>query len=93
MPCRVLPPAPRAPHPARSPFDVVKSRVQSQLPGQRKYGWTLPAVATIVREEGAAALWKGYTAKALRLGLGQTIGYMVFTDVLARLNAADEAKQ
>lgn len=34
-----------------TPFDVVKTRIQNQS-GIPKYNWTLPAVGTIVREEG-----------------------------------------
>lgn len=76
-----------------SPFDVVKSRVQSQLPGQVKYRYTFPSIFTIVREEGFMALYKGFMPKALRLGLGQTVGYMVFTEMLQRLNTMDEQEK
>lgn len=56
-----------------TPFDVVKSRIQntSVLPGQTpKYGWTYPAIAMIAREEGFAALYKGFIPKVLRLAPG-----------------------
>lgn len=35
-----------------TPFDVVKTRIQNQQPGVYKYNWTLPAVSTIIKEEG-----------------------------------------
>lgn len=35
-----------------APFDVVKSRFQSQMPDNRKYKSTVGALATIYREEG-----------------------------------------
>ena len=35
-----------------TPFDVVKTRIQNQQPGIYKYNWTLPAVSTIIKEEG-----------------------------------------
>lgn len=38
-----------------TPFDVVKTRIQNQIvtPGVApKYGWTLPSLACIAREEG-----------------------------------------
>lgn len=35
-----------------APFDVVKSRFQSQLPDNRKYKTTVGALAIIYREEG-----------------------------------------
>ncbi|KAJ7578006.1 mitochondrial carrier [Mycena floridula] len=56
-----------------TPFDVVKSRIQgaTQVPGVKpKYNWTYPALVTIFREEGAAALYKGFVPKVLRLAPG-----------------------
>ena len=35
-----------------------------------KYNWTYPALVTIMREEGAAALYKGFVPKVLRLAPG-----------------------
>ena len=52
-----------------TPFDVAKTRIQGQLPGQPiKYGWTLPSIGIIWKEEGFAALYKGFVPKVLRLG-------------------------
>lgn len=56
-----------------TPFDVVKSRIQgsAKVPGVTpKYNWTYPAVVTIFREEGPAALYKGFVPKVLRLAPG-----------------------
>ncbi|KAJ3540819.1 hypothetical protein NMY22_g4143 [Coprinellus aureogranulatus] len=56
-----------------TPFDVVKSRIQGtpKVPGVTpKYNWTYPAIATIAREEGVAALYKGFVPKVLRLAPG-----------------------
>lgn len=56
-----------------TPSDVVKSRIQNtvKIPGVTpKYNWTLPAIATVAREEGFAALYKGFVPKVLRLGPG-----------------------
>lgn len=56
-----------------TPFDVVKSRIQgaSKVPGVvPKYNWTYPALVTIMREEGPAALYKGFLPKVLRLAPG-----------------------
>ncbi|EJF58682.1 mitochondrial carrier [Dichomitus squalens LYAD-421 SS1] len=52
---------------------VVKSRIQgaSKVPGVvPKYNWTYPALVTIFREEGPAALYKGFVPKVLRLAPG-----------------------
>jgi len=61
-----------------TPSDVAKTRIQSQLVGVRKYRWTIPAVATIYKEEGFAALFKGFVPKVLRLGPGGGILLVVF---------------
>jgi len=56
-----------------TPFDVVKSRIQTaeRIPGVKpKYNWTYPALVTIAREEGLAALYKGFVPKVLRLAPG-----------------------
>ncbi|KAH9856207.1 mitochondrial carrier [Lenzites betulinus] len=52
---------------------VVKSRIQgsSKVPGVApKYNWTYPALVTIFREEGPAALYKGFVPKVMRLAPG-----------------------
>lgn len=67
-----------------TPFDVVKSRIQSvrlQAAGLRKYNWTIPSLFTVLREEGLRALYKGYAPKVLRLGPGGGILKVVFDKV------------
>lgn len=54
-----------------TPLDVVKSRIQNttKVPGVApKYNWAWPAVATVMKEEGFGALYKGFLPKVLRLG-------------------------
>lgn len=54
-----------------TPLDVVKSRIQNavKVPGVTpKYNWAFPAVGTVLKEEGFAALYKGFLPKVLRLG-------------------------
>ena len=49
-----------------TPPQVVKSRIQgaTKVPGVApKYNWTYPALVTIAREEGVAALYKGFVPK------------------------------
>ncbi|CDR38403.1 CYFA0S02e01288g1_1 [Cyberlindnera fabianii] len=65
-----------------TPFDVVKSRIQNTVlkPGEvRKYNWAFPSLLTIYKEEGFAALYKGFLPKVLRLGPGGGILLVVFT--------------
>ncbi|KAF9353001.1 hypothetical protein BGX26_009230 [Mortierella sp. AD094] len=57
-----------------TPFDVVKSRVQNQRKGATKYGFALPSIARIYREEGLAP-------KIVRLGPGGGLLLVVFDRV------------
>jgi solute carrier family 25 2-oxodicarboxylate transporter 21 len=69
-----------------TPFDVVKSRIQlaPRVPGVvPKYNWTYPSLMIIMREEGAAALYKGFVPKVLRLAPG---GGVLLLVVEATLN-------
>lgn len=61
-----------------TPFDVVKSRMQNQGPGQQRYVWTVPSLARLFREEGFRACYKGYSARLLRLGPGGGIMIVAF---------------
>ena len=66
-------------------MDVVKSRIQNSIKvaGQTpKYNWAWPAVATVAKEEGFAALYKGFIPKVLRLGAGGGILLVVYTGVM-----------
>ncbi|WBW74542.1 mitochondrial carrier, 2-oxoadipate/2-oxoglutarate [Schizosaccharomyces osmophilus] len=68
-----------------TPFDVVKSRVQTapRIAGQvPKYNWAFPALFTITREEGFTAIYKGFIPKVLRLGPGGGILLVVFNSVV-----------
>lgn len=68
-----------------TPMDVVKSRIQNTpkvAGGVPKYGWSWPALGTIMREEGFGALYKGFLPKVLRLGPGGGILLVVFTGMM-----------
>ena len=68
-----------------TPMDVVKSRIQNspKVPGSTpKYNWAWPAVGTVMKEEGFAALYKGFLPKVLRLGPGGGILLVVYGSVI-----------
>jgi len=74
-----------------TPFDVVKSRIQgtAKIPGAvPKYNWTYPALVTIFREEGAAALYKGFVPKVLRLAPGGGVLLLVVEFTLGLFRTA-----
>jgi solute carrier family 25 2-oxodicarboxylate transporter 21 len=67
-------------------YQVVKSRIQGSqaVPGVvPKYNWTYPALATVYREEGMAALYKGFVPKVLRLGPGGGVLLLVVEATLS----------
>lgn len=68
-----------------TPMDVVKSRIQNspKIAGSiPKYNWAWPAVGTVMKEEGFAALYKGFLPKVLRLGPGGGILLVVYGGVM-----------
>ncbi|KAL1934586.1 hypothetical protein VTP01DRAFT_6768 [Rhizomucor pusillus] len=65
-----------------TPMDVVKTRIQGHVgTGPKKYNWTWPSLALVAKEEGFASLYRGFTAKVLRLGPGGGILLVVFDTV------------
>lgn len=68
-----------------TPMDVVKSRIQNspRIAGSvPEYNWAWPSLATVSREEGFRALYKGFIPKVLRLGPGGGILLVVYTAVM-----------
>lgn len=71
-----------------APFDVVKSRIQSQLylpdklPGSPstpvKYRSTFQTLYLIYKEEGLASCYKGFQPKVIRMGLGGAVAISSF---------------
>jgi solute carrier family 25 2-oxodicarboxylate transporter 21 len=71
-----------------TPFDVVKSRIQSVAKvadSRQKYQWAWPSLGIVTREEGVKALYKGYLAKVLRFGPGGGVLLLVYSAVLDKL--------
>lgn len=54
-----------------APFDVVKSRTQAGASGAPS---TFAHLVLVARAEGVGALWKGFAAKSLRMGVGGAVG-------------------
>ncbi|KAI8069363.1 mitochondrial carrier domain-containing protein [Gongronella butleri] len=65
-----------------NPLDVVKSRIQGYSgEGPKKYNWAVPSLAIVAKEEGVAALYRGFAPKLLRLGPGGGVLLVVFETV------------
>ncbi|XP_043930153.1 mitochondrial 2-oxodicarboxylate carrier [Protopterus annectens] len=62
------------------PFDVAKSRIQGPqpVPGEIKYKACFKTMATVYKEEGFFALYKGLVPKIMRLGPGGAIMLLVY---------------
>ncbi|KAH8666784.1 mitochondrial carrier domain-containing protein [Xylariales sp. PMI_506] len=78
-----------------TPMDVVKSRIQntSKVAGTTpKYNWAWPAIGTVAKEEGLAALYKGFLPKVLRLGPGGGILLVVYTGMMDFFRKMREGK-
>lgn len=74
----------------KMPFDVAKNRLQNQLtppPGGEppRYAHTLQCCATVWREEGGAALFKGFSPTVMRIVLGMSVGYAAFEFALDKM--------
>lgn len=68
-----------------TPMDVAKTRIQNspRIAGQAlKYNWAWPSLGLIAKEEGFAALYKGFLPKVLRLGPGGGVLLVVYTNVM-----------
>lgn len=64
-----------------APFDVLKSRIQGQCPQNVQYKSTFDAFVKISRTEGVAGLYKGFTPKAMRMGIGGAVAVTTFEAV------------
>lgn len=68
------------------PFDVLKSRIQSELPNATQpsqYTGVVQGLHKIATEEGVQGLYKGFAPKVLRMALGGGIGMAVFDAALS----------
>jgi solute carrier family 25 2-oxodicarboxylate transporter 21 len=71
-----------------SPFDVAKSRFQSQIkvPGTiPKYRYTWQTLFLVYKEEGLGSVYKGFKPKAIRMGLGGAVAMFSFELVAENL--------
>lgn len=76
-----------------TPADVVKTRIQNVVPGTTsRYTWAVPSMAIIAKEEGVAALWKGFFPKVMRLGPGGGILLVVFEVVSGWFRKYNESR-
>jgi hypothetical protein len=67
---------------SHTPCLATTCRFQSALPGERQQVGVFGALAAIARREGPRALYKGFVPKALRLGIGQSVGLVAFQQLL-----------
>jgi len=63
---------------ANMPIDVAKSRIQQQDKANPKYTGTFQCIARTFKDEGFLALYKGMSARILKVGLGQAITFTIY---------------
>ncbi|KAL6048988.1 Mitochondrial succinate-fumarate transporter [Balamuthia mandrillaris] len=77
-----------------TPFEVVKTRLQQQVGFKEiKYRGPVHAAATMVREEGVTALWKGVVPTMARNGTNQACNFMVINIFNRYIWQKEEGKQ
>lgn len=69
------------------PFDVVKTRMQSERASQ--YRGVLDCATTIAKQEGVRNFWKGTTPRLIRLIMSGGIVFTIYEATLDALNALE----
>jgi solute carrier family 25 citrate transporter 1 len=76
-----------------TPMEVIKIRLQAQHHSMAdpldvpKYRNAAHAFYTVVKEEGAGALWRGVSLTALRQGTNQAANFSAYSELRSRLQA------
>jgi len=87
-----------------TPFDVVKSRIQNEVVlrnshnssgsgSHRVYRNTIQSMLYLYRSEGYKALYKGFSAKVIRMSIGGGVGIAVFESICSLSGKIDRAFQ
>jgi len=63
------------------PLDVAKSRIQRQDSLKPLYSGTFQCLATTFRQEGILALYRGLSARVLKVGCGQAITFTIYDQI------------
>ncbi|RSL71795.1 hypothetical protein CEP54_001175 [Fusarium duplospermum] len=70
-----------------TPFDVVKSRIQSTTGAKDALPWVWSGILKVYREEGVAALYKGLVPKIVRFAPGGGIMLVVYSFMIDLLTS------
>ncbi|XP_065833105.1 mitochondrial basic amino acids transporter-like [Oscarella lobularis] len=70
---------------ALHPFDTIAVRMQTQVFGGQQYKGTVDCLATIIRQESAFALYKGFLPPLLVFGIHDSVAYGTYGTILDRL--------
>ncbi|KAL6353567.1 hypothetical protein LRP88_14063 [Fusarium phalaenopsidis] len=72
-----------------TPFDVVKSRIQSTTGAKETLPWVWSGIMKVYREEGVAALYKGLVPKVVRFAPGGGIMLVVYSFMIDLLTSGE----
>jgi Mitochondrial carrier protein len=86
----------------KAPFDVIKSRIQAELPastagGVARYavysGGVVQGLRHVASTEGVRALWKGMVPMMARMFIGMGVSFAAFDAALAALGREGGARE
>ena len=76
---------------ANNPIDVIKTRIQSQYGhNNNKSSSLFSTLKDILKKEGESALYKGVTARAMKVGFGQIIVFSGYTKLYKESNLSNK---
>ena len=76
---------------ANNPIDVIKTRIQSQYGhNNNKSSSLFSTLKDILKKEGVSALYKGVTARAMKVGFGQIIVFSGYTKLYKESNLSNK---
>jgi hypothetical protein len=76
-----------------TPADVVKTRLMNTAGGVRQYTGMLNGFTTILKEEGAGALYKGFAPIIVRKVIWCTSFFMLYEQLRKSINGTLDAKE
>ena len=71
-----------------TPVDVIKTRLMNSAGGQQQYAGMMDAGRSILRDEGAAALYKGFVPIVVRKVLWCSIFFVSYEKIRTAMNVA-----
>lgn len=72
-----------------TPADVIKTRLMNHAGGKQVYSGVINAFTTIVKDEGASALYKGFVPICIRKIMWCSVFFVSYEKLRAAINIAE----